>query len=227
MSISKEIIVFIGPPGSGKGSLSNLCINQFGWIQLSTGFLCRKHIAEQTEIGKQIDFFIKSGKLITDSLVIAMVDDWLITSIDNYKGVVLDGFPRTIAQAEALDIIIQKKVPSCRLHVIKLSISDDCVVERLSRRFICKNKDCQMVYSMTTQADLGPKKPNECDYCTGELVRRPDDDSAIVRERLKSYHSYEKNLLNFFVNSGKTITQINVEKPLYEVFEDFKKMIGV
>ena len=108
MNNQKNLIVFMGPPGAGKGSLSQLCVDEFGWVQLSTGFLCRKHIAAQTTIGRQIDFFIKSGKLVDDSLIVDMVEEWLAEQIDQQRGVILDGFPRSVVQAQALDEILKK-----------------------------------------------------------------------------------------------------------------------
>ncbi len=170
----KDLIVFIGPPGAGKGSLSQLCTSQFGWMQLSTGFLCRKHIAEQTPIGKQIDFSMKSGKLVDDALIVQMVEEWLVAHASEYHGIILDGFPRTVTQAQALAALLSKKVPFCRLNVVRLTACDTTIVERLASRFVCENKDCQKVYSVADGA-LQPHKMGKCDDCSSSLVRRSDD----------------------------------------------------
>ena len=106
MTSNQQLVIFIGPPGAGKGSISQLCVQAFGWKQLSTGYLCRKHINEQTEIGKEIDFSIKSGKLVSDRLIVTLVEQWLADPSQHESPIILDGFPRNIAQAEALHEII-------------------------------------------------------------------------------------------------------------------------
>ncbi len=98
MSTERSIVIFIGPPGAGKGSLSQLCVKELGWAQLSTGNLCRYHITEQTELGKQIDLAIKSGKLISDGVIVDMVDKALPETFKQSPIVILDGFPRTVAK---------------------------------------------------------------------------------------------------------------------------------
>ena len=119
MNPKKSVFIFIGPPGSGKGTLSHLCVSSLRWVQLSTGNLCRKHIAEQTEIGKQIDFALKSGKLVSDSLINAMVHDWFSMTIQEADNIILDGYPRTVAQAEALHEYLQKNLSHVDVQVIR------------------------------------------------------------------------------------------------------------
>lgn len=226
MSTNSKLVIFMGPPGSGKGSLSQLCVQKFGWIQLSTGFLCRKHISEQTEIGKQIDFSIKSGKLISDELIVAMVEQWLDEYAGQQAGVILDGFPRTVAQAKSLQRIIDTKLPYSRLRIVKLLAADDIIINRLLARYVCASKDCQAVYSIHAASSLASKKPNICDICSNSLIRRSDDDESIIRERLNTYHGVERYLIDFYKNYGKKIHKINVNKPLDKVFEEFKNIIA-
>lgn len=225
MNLHKEIYIFIGPPGAGKGSLSQWCMQKLGWQQLSTGALCRKHIADQTTIGKQIDFAIKSGKLIADTLITDMVTEWLIDNVGHDKTpVILDGFPRTVVQAEALDHLIKTQLTDCTLKVVKLSLPDEIIVQRLAGRLICQNKDCQAVYSVIEGSDLAPKRPMICDVCSSSLVRRIDDDATAIRERLKVYHEHEQKLLDYYHNNGHKFYELDVDKPLEKVFEDFKAM---
>ena len=108
MSLGKRAYIFIGPPGAGKGSLSHLCVEKLGWTQISTGDLFRKHRAQGTEIGKQIDFAVKSGKLVEDKLVIQVGMEWFNNNFESSKALILDGFPRTLAQAEMFLEIIKK-----------------------------------------------------------------------------------------------------------------------
>lgn len=226
MIVEKEVYLFMGPPGSGKGSLSKLCVKQFGWDQLSTGNLCREHISRQTEIGKQIDFAIKSGKLISDSLVTEMVDNWLSEILESTRGIILDGFPRTVAQAEAFNDLLVNKFNYVNLKIIKLTVPNDEIVARLAGRYICTNNKCQAVYSLLSGSSLKPKNELACDDCSQKLVRRSDDEEESVRERLKIYYSHERDLLDFYVKKMHRITELNGARQLNVIFEDFKRLIG-
>ena len=221
------IYLFIGPPGSGKGSLSKLCVDKLDWAQLSTGNLCREHIARQTEIGKQIDFAIKSGKLVSDKLIVDMVRDWLEQSFSQKGSVIFDGFPRTVPQAVALEGLLNRSFSSSKLKIIRFFLDDDVIVDRLTNRYICRNDACQAVYSLAEGSTLAPKKHMVCDECGGELIRRSDDTEASIRERLKTYHDHEHNLLDFYRNNGKKVLELSVAKPLDRVFEEFKVLVGL
>lgn len=224
MNSKKNLVVFVGPPGSGKGSLSQLCIKNFGWKQLSTGYLCRKHISEKTEIGQQIDFSIKSGKLVTDQLIIDMVEQWLVHDPQRENDVILDGFPRNVAQAEALCDTVDNKLSFFSIAIIRLDVSDDVVLKRLLNRLICENKDCQATFS-SAEATLQSKVSGVCDHCSNKLAKRSDDQIECIKNRLETYRLHEKELLNFFDQKGLKISEINVEKPLDKVFQQFKCLI--
>ncbi len=140
---SMPLYIFFWPPGSGKGTLSSLCVERLGWGHLSTGDLCRKNVEEKTELGKQIDFIIKSGKLIDDSVIIQMIVQWL-----EENTLRVDGVTRTVAQAEGLLAYLKKSGLRFSLHVIVLDVSDDEIIKRLSSRQICSNKECQHIYSL-------------------------------------------------------------------------------
>ncbi len=224
MSARLSVFVFIGPPGSGKGSLSQLCVQKLGWRQLSTGNLCRKHIIEQTEIGKMIDFAIKSGKLIPDSLITKMVGEWFVSQLDSSGAIILDGYPRTVAQAQALEQLLKTRIKEINYQVIRLSVSNRCVIERLGKRYICQNKECQAIYSFANP-ELAPKRDMICDFCSDSLVRRKDDEEDAVRERLKVYYRHEQALLQFYTQLGQLIREVDVEKSLENVFNDFTQML--
>jgi adenylate kinase len=224
----KALYIFIGPPGSGKGTLSHLCTQRLGWVQLSTGDLCRKNISEQTEIGKEIDFIIKSGKLISDELMTRMVFDWLKTFANRaFPAMILDGYPRTLMQAHELNSIISKQFSNVAVCVVRFLISQDAVINRLSGRYICQNEKCKAVYSVLKGSALGTKMPMVCDMCAHILVRRPDDESESVLERLRIYSAHEQMLIDFYKNSKSCLIEFDVEKPSEEVFKSFKKLIGV
>lgn len=225
MSTTKNVYIFIGPPGSGKGTLSHLCVKLLGWVQLSTGNLCRKHIAEATEIGKQIDFAIKSGNLVSDSLINAIVYQWFADTLATADNIILDGYPRTVAQAHALYEFLTPRLSGVGVRIIRFFVSDKAVVERIGARLVCLNKDCQEVYSLHRNARV-PAIPMKCDICSSELGRRDDDEQSAVTDRLQTYHRHEQDLLNYYQATPFAIEHFSVEKPLEEVFEEFKKLIG-
>lgn len=226
-----HVYIFVGAPGSGKGTLSALCAKELDWERLSTGELCRKHIAEQTSIGKQIDFAIKSGKLVSDDLMTSMVEQWFFTYEKNNKmtvnkSIILDGYPRTVAQAHALDVLFKQQFPQVRLHIVYFLVSQDTVKERLGGRLICLNPDCQAVYSLH-RAELRPSREMQCDVCKGALGSRKDDQIASIFERLKIYFENEKQLLNYYSMQGNSPIELSAEADPLEVFKDFKKRMNV
>lgn len=227
MKSTKSIYIFLGPPGAGKGTLSQLCQDRLGWLQLSTGVLCRSHIARQTEIGKKIDLAIKSGKLVEDSLICDMVQEWLLDNTDQLeKGLILDGFPRTVAQAQSLCDFLSKKLTGCAISIVRLKISNDRVMRRLAGRVVCKNSDCQRVYSLYGSDSNEPLHISECSKCSGELIRRADDERATIEKRLHTYYQHEHDLLGFFSTAGLAINQVDVDVAPEYVFELFKQAVG-
>jgi adenylate kinase len=222
---AKDMYIFIGPPGSGKGSLAQLCMQQWGWSKLSTGDLCREHIAQQTEIGKQIDFSIKNGKLITDRLISEMVQAWLKEHYGLMKGLIFDGFPRTASQAEKLEHLLQSDmVSAAKLHVIELDVSDDVVVNRLTSRRICSNAHCQQVYSVC-DSSLSPQQKDICDQCSCELCKRSDDDSDVITSRIASYRRSITHVMNYYSGIGRAIKKIQADLPIGEVLNGLKGII--
>jgi len=221
-----KVFIFIGPPGAGKGSLASLCVKYFDWLQISTGNLCRKHIAEQTKIGKEIDLIIKSGKLINDDLITFMVFEWFHENVDKASGIIFDGYPRTVAQAQAFDTMLKATFPAVQVKVVLFSLTDDVVVNRLCSRYVCQNKECQAVYSLSPHSDLAPAETTVCDLCSGPLGRRDDDNEIAVRKRLDIYHRHEQQLIDFYQNNGNKIIQLDASKQLREVFENFTQIIG-
>ncbi len=224
---TKRIIVFIGLPGSGKGTISKLCVDNFGWLQLSTGDLCRKNIAEQTEIGKKIDFAIKSGKLVSDSIISEMVFDWLCDSFKSVDTVIFDGYPRTLVQANQLHDFLMNNSTSLnyKLDIVRFVVSMQMVKDRLSDRIICSNKNCQMAYSTDSTSKFFPKNPQFCDRCGSLLVKRPDDQPEIVGDRLETYNRHEQELLKFFVSNQYTVIDISADQQADVVFAELKRAL--
>lgn len=219
-----NIFVFIGPPGSGKGSLSQLCVQTLGWKQLSTGALCRKHIAEGTNVGKSIDLAIKSGKLIDDNLVLEMVSQWLYSLGEGGENIILDGFPRTRPQAQALMDLLKEQFKDCNLAIIEFFISDEEAARRLAARYVCTDKKCEAIYS-DRSSELAPLHTKACDRCGNALERRSDDQPETVKQRLATYHKHADPLLAFYREVGQPITRVDVEKPLETVYKEFLALV--
>jgi adenylate kinase len=221
-----NIFIFLGPPGSGKGTVSQELVDRYGWIQLSTGNLCRQHISEQTEIGKKIDFAIKSGKLISDDLIISMVHSWLDEHVKHGTFIILDGFPRTEAQAKELHNLLSTEAFSkCALHIVKFMIDDETLIDRLSSRYICENKECQAVYSLQKDSPFRPQVNLTCDICSSDLVQRPDDNKESVEQRLAVYHKHEQELVDFYEDKNKDIHTIQVDRPVKDIVKDILELI--
>lgn len=216
--MKQQLVVLMGPPGSGKGSLSRPLVDDMGWLQLSTGNLCRFHIAQQTPIGKEIDLIIKSGKLVHDELIAAMVEEWIAEQpID--KTILLDGYPRTAEQATLLLTMV--KNGSYDLKIFDFSVQDQVIVDRLAHRIVCSNKACQAVYSDRSDSTQAPLQKGICNLCSAKLVRRADDEPGAISERLRIYHTHAQELMNFFVEAGIPVCHIDGNKSIDMVYDEF------
>lgn len=225
MNSDKEIVILIGPPGAGKGTLAQLCLHRMGWVQCSTGDLCRKHIAEKTTIGSQIDLFIKSGKLISDELIIEMVEEWLVKNLNSCNKIIFDGFPRTLIQAELLESLLRKSsFKNISVSIVKMELDNETVVKRLSSRLICQNSVCCAVYSV---AALDKAQDSlRCTECSSRLVRRSDDVEEVVRDRIAMYHVHAHELLIYYQSLGRKIDNISVLQPIEQVFDQFVTLMN-
>ncbi len=217
----KQIYSFFGPPGSGKGTLAQRLVHEDGFIMLSTGNLCRQHVATGTEFGKMLNEYLKQGHLIPDALVTEMVVDWLehLPAQQNTP-IILDGFPRTQGQAELFINHLAKLSSSYEFTVVSFDVSDDEIVERLSRRVVCSKKECQGTF----RESQGYKV---CPQCSSTLVKRDDDREEIVRERLAQFPQYRDALLNFYKSSNQSVLYLDTSGlSAEELFFVFKKNIG-
>jgi adenylate kinase len=190
-------LVLLGPPGAGKGTQAKLLEDRYGLVKLSTGDMLRAAVAAGTELGRKAGAIMQRGELVPDDLVIGLIAE-RIDADEATRGYILDGFPRTIAQAEALDRLLDergKKLDS----VVVMEVDDDALVERITGRFACAN--CGEGYH---DVNKQPKVPGVCDRCGAtEFVRRSDDTEEVVRSRLKAYHAQTKPLIEFYRKQGK------------------------
>ncbi len=188
-------VILLGPPGVGKGTQAKF-IGEKWWIpQISTGDMFRHALKNQTELGKKADIFMKAGQLVPDQIVVAMVEE-RVKQPDCAAGFVLDGFPRTVAQADALTAMLAKsgKKIDC---VLNFELATDELIKRLSGRRVCKN--CGATY----HAEFSPtQKPGICDRCGGETYQRADDAENTVQERLQVYQRQTAPLIEYYQNKN-------------------------
>ncbi len=183
-------LVLLGPPGSGKGTQGERLARSLGVPRISTGDILRRNVAQGTDLGKQAKAFMESGKLVPDDLVIAMTAARL-REPDAIKGFILDGFPRTIAQAEALAQLTPLDA------VVNLFLEPEELVKRSAGRRVCPN--CESVYHVVSNP---PKKPGICDKCGTALVTRPDDREEVVRTRIETYERQTAPLIQYYKDRG-------------------------
>jgi adenylate kinase len=211
-----KAIIFLGPPGAGKGTHAKEISSILNISHISTGDIFRDAIKNQTELGMKVKEFLDSGKLVPDELVWEVVKDRL-NAEDCKNGFILDGFPRTILQAELLDKYLKEK--NADLKVIYLDASDDLVIKRLSSRRVCKN--CGAIYNLIS---MPPKKDGICDICGGELYQRSDDHPDVIKKRLETYYKETQPLIDYYKNRGVMYT-ISAEKDREEVLQEILKVV--
>lgn len=219
-----KIFLFLGAPGSGKGTLSAMCSQYFGWQQLSTGNLCREHIAQGTPIGKQIQKILESGDLVSDDIIAGIVVEWILSQKELPQGIIFDGYPRTKNQAETLHSFLQEKLSQFELIVVKLAIDEQLLHDRIINRVICSNKDCGCVYSLSANSKSQPQKNMVCDKCGSVLIHRADDTESSLKHRLSVYYQHEQEMIDFYVDKGLCVHLLDGSQSGQEVFEDFKKL---
>ncbi len=203
------IVVLLGPPGVGKGTQGVLLCEARGFTHLSTGDLLRKARREGTPLGREAQGYMDRGELVPDSVIIGMVREALAELGDG--GVVFDGFPRTVAQAEALDDVLDELGRSVG-RVVVLHADDEVLVKRLSGRRSCP--DCGAVYNVHFNA---PATEGRCDRCEGTLTQRRDDHPETVRTRLDVYRAQTEPLVAFYEDHPAPVATVEADRPVDEV----------
>lgn len=211
-------LILLGPPGAGKGTQAEFVAKEYNVPHISTGDIFRKNIKEGTELGSKAKAFIDEGKLVPDSLVVEIVEDRLNES-DTAKGFLLDGFPRTVFQAEELDKVLNKK-SEIMTAVINIQVDPEILVRRAVGRRICKS--CGQTYHVEFNA---PKVEGVCDKCDGELYQRSDDNESTVKNRIDVYINETSPLIDFYTKQNKIIN-IDGDQPIQDVFGDIVKSLG-
>ncbi len=209
-------IVMLGAPGAGKGTYASRLNISLGIPHISTGDMVRDEIKAQTELGKKIKQYSDRGELVPDEIIIRLLADRL-KKADCKKGYILDGFPRTINQAEALGKISKVDV------VVNLNVPDRIIVTRLSNRVTCKK--CGAIYNLLT---LKPKKEGVCDSCGGELFQRRDDQPRVIQERLNVYREKTEPLIQYYRKKGvlKDVSCDDLMTPPEVIVEKILKLLN-
>ncbi len=204
-------IILLGPPGAGKGTQAKMLIDTYQIPQISTGDILRAAVKEGTPLGKEAKGYMDKGELVPDSVVIGIVEE-RIQEPDCKKGYMLDGFPRTVPQAKALDAMLQK-LESEIDHVVSIEVANEELIKRLTGRRTCR--ECGAGFHIMFDP---PKQEGVCDKCGGELYQRDDDNEATVRSRLQVYDSQTKPLIDYYQGQEK-IRPIDGVGQIKEIFE--------
>ena len=207
-------LILLGAPGAGKGTQAELLVKQLGIPAISTGNMLREAMANGTELGKLAKKYMDEGALVPDELILGIVAD-RVSQPDCEKGFILDGVPRTLAQAEALE------AKGVRIdHVISIEVDDNDIAKRMGGRRVCSK--CGASYHVVAKP---PKKEGVCDSCGGELIIRKDDKPEIVRHRLEVYQASTEVLKDFYGKLGR-LRSVNGSQSIEGANEDILKAIG-
>ncbi|EHR33509.1 adenylate kinase [Helcococcus kunzii] len=211
------ILILLGPPGVGKGSQANKIIDGFGVTHISTGDIFRKNIKEETELGLKVKEIIAAGELVSDDLTNELVFDRLSNETSE-NGFMLDGYPRNINQAEALDKWLSENGKELT-KVIYIDADKDVLISRIAGRRVCKN--CGATYHVVNHP---PKEEGICDICGGTLIQRPDDNEETAKSRIEIYEEQTSPLVEYYTKSGK-LQRFNGNNEIEEVYLEIENSL--
>jgi adenylate kinase len=209
-------IILLGPPGSGKGTQAKMIADKYNVKHISTGDILRENVRNGTPLGVEAKKFMDSGKLVPDTLLIDIIKDRLAKP-DVKAGWMLDGYPRTIPQAEALDKILPTLGQKIDV-VLNIDVPDQDLIKRVTGRRMCK---CGTTYHIQFNP---PKVPGKCDACGAELYQRKDDTEETVKERLQAYHTQTQPLIDYYAKRG-IVANINGAGDIKDIFNNVSKAL--
>jgi len=213
-------IVLLGGPGSGKGTQAKMLSETYGIPQVSTGDIFRAAVKEGTPMGLKAKTYMDKGELVPDEVVIGVVRERLAKP-DLNKGFMLDGFPRTLGQAEALDKLLAELGRPLD-HAVLVDVPDEELMKRLTGRRTCRNSECGKMYHIMFNK---PKKEGLCDTCGSELYQRADDSEATIRERLNVYAEQTAPLIDYY-DKKSLLRRVEGVGPIPEIFAAMKRILG-
>jgi adenylate kinase len=209
-------LIFLGQQGAGKGTFAQYLSKTKGLTQISAGDLLREEVKKETELGRKVKEIINKGLLVPDELIAKIIEKKI--EEEKSKGFILDGYPRTLKQAELLEKILQKL--SIKINaVINFCVSDKTTFERIGGRLTCIK--CNRVYH---KKFIPPKKEGECDSCGGKLITREDDKTEAIKKRLEEYNKQTKPLIEYYTKKG-LLKEINAEPAFEEVKKELNELI--
>lgn len=208
------ILVFLGPPGAGKGTQAKLLSQRIGFLHIATGDLLREAVKNQTPLGKRAKEYMDRGELVPDELIVQLIEE----TMPKDGNVILDGFPRTVNQALALEEMLKGKGEKIS-KVLFFEVPDEVIIDRLSGRRVCSK--CGAVYHVKYNP---PKVEGVCDLCGGSLVQRDDDREEVVKKRLEVYRKQTQPLIEFYQDRS-IIYRLDAGKGVEELFEEVKGLI--
>ncbi len=210
-------IMLLGAPGVGKGTQAKKIMAKYGIPQISTGDILRNEVRQQTELGKLAKEVMERGELVPDEIILKMVEKRL-QEPDCQKGFILDGFPRTIPQAEGLEEILQR-MGNISLKVIEIYVPDEEIIRRLSARRICSKcgKDYNLIFNP-------PPADGKCEVCGGEIIQRDDDREETIRKRLEVYRKQTEPLVSYYQKKGN-LYRVDGTRSIEEVFQEIERII--
>jgi adenylate kinase len=211
-------LILLGPPGAGKGTQATKITQHYQIPQISTGDIFRENIKNQTPLGLQAQEYMNRGELVPDQLVLDIAFDRL-SKPDCERGFLLDGFPRTLEQAEALDDFLAKTGKKVE-YVLNINADKELIMQRMSGRVVCRK--CGASYHIVT---LPPKESGVCDICGGELYHRDDDKPETVRNRLDVYEAQTKPLVDYYTEKG-VLVPLDGTQDVEILFAQIKEMLG-
>lgn len=214
------IIIMLGAPGSGKGTASKLLASELNTIHISTGDMFREAIKNGEKIGKELEKYMSKGLLVPDEIVIKIIEN-KINKPESQNGVILDGFPRTQKQAEALKEMLSKQ-GKCVDMALQLSIPDEDIIYRTVKRRTCSNKECGAIYNTEFKK---PIKEGICDICGSELTQRKDDNEETIKNRLNTYHNQSEEIIKYYKDAGLLYT-VNLRAQDTIKPEDVRKWVN-
>ena len=213
--------VFLGPPGAGKGTLGELFCQDKGVIHVSTGQLLRDEMAAGSELGLQVKELIASGALVSDDIVTAMVSKRLRQADILEHGCLLDGYPRTVAQADSLAEILSANGTKLTATVL-IDAERSMLIGRLTARRMCSNKECGAIYNLSVKK---PVKEGVCDRCGAALYQRSDDSEATALGRLKVYDEQTAPLIEYYRQRGQLVTTMSTDAPIEDNYQAMLKAL--
>jgi adenylate kinase len=209
-------LVFLGPPGSGKGTQAKKMVERYGLAHIATGDILRKAIKDETGLGVKAGKFVDEGELVPDEIILGIIKEELTEKIN---GFIFDGFPRTLVQAVGLDGILSELGLNLD-HVISFKVADETIIDRLVSRRLCEK--CGFEFNLKTRP---PKVEGVCDRCGGELCQRTDDTVDVINNRLSVYRERTKPIEDYYKKKGILI-EVDGGKDFGEVFGSIAEMVG-